>query len=113
MKGRVPLRISAATGLCSNATRRTCGPPGLLRKDLFVVRSWVPADSARGAGPRGRPRSSDLLLPWRDQIRQHADELSVLLTIEQGKPLAEAREGSHHGMAEFLELKYRCVEGIG
>ncbi len=23
------------------------------------------------------------------------------------------REGSHHGMDEFLELKYLCVDGIG
>jgi succinate-semialdehyde dehydrogenase/glutarate-semialdehyde dehydrogenase len=23
------------------------------------------------------------------------------------------REGSHHGMDEFLELKYLCIDGIG
>ena len=23
------------------------------------------------------------------------------------------REGSHHGMDEFLELKYLCVDGLG
>jgi succinate-semialdehyde dehydrogenase/glutarate-semialdehyde dehydrogenase len=50
------------------------------------------ADTARGDwAARPATERSDLLLAWHDQIRQHADELSVLLTIEQGKPLAEAK----------------------
>lgn len=84
----------------------------LLREDMFVDNSWVPADSARG------------------------EELSVLLTIEQslgfgvvgvstgaisceGAPFggmtqsAIEREDSHRGMAEFLELKYLCMDGVG
>jgi succinate-semialdehyde dehydrogenase / glutarate-semialdehyde dehydrogenase len=100
---------------------------GLLREDLFVGSSWVPAagadrlavtdpatgtvlayvacatapdvataievaDSARAQwAARPATERSDLLLAWHDQIRQHADELAVLLTIEQGKPLAEAK----------------------
>jgi succinate-semialdehyde dehydrogenase/glutarate-semialdehyde dehydrogenase len=49
------------------------------------------ADAARAQwATRPATERSDLLLAWHDQIRQHADELAVLLTIEQGKPLAEA-----------------------
>jgi succinate-semialdehyde dehydrogenase/glutarate-semialdehyde dehydrogenase len=99
---------------------------GLLREELFIDNSWVPAtggeqlavtdpasgavlarvasagaadvgvaigaaDSARGAW-RARPATerADLLMAWHDQIRRHAEQLAVLLTIEQGKPLAEA-----------------------
>jgi len=100
---------------------------GLLREDLFIGNSWVPAaagerlevsDPATGAvlahvasagaqdvtgaiavadaarahwAGRPAPERADLLLAWHDQIKQHADELAVLLTIEQGKPLAEAK----------------------
>jgi succinate-semialdehyde dehydrogenase/glutarate-semialdehyde dehydrogenase len=100
---------------------------GLLRADLFIDNSWVPAtgadrlavtdpatgvvlayvacasardvtdaitvaDTAR-ADWSARPATerADLLLAWHDQIRQHAEELALLLTLEQGKPLAEAR----------------------
>jgi succinate-semialdehyde dehydrogenase / glutarate-semialdehyde dehydrogenase len=100
---------------------------GLLREDLFIDSSWVPAAggerlavtdpatgvvlayvasaSARDASDAitvadsaladwsARPATerADLLLAWYDQIRRHAEELAVLLTLEQGKPLAEAR----------------------
>jgi succinate-semialdehyde dehydrogenase / glutarate-semialdehyde dehydrogenase len=100
---------------------------GLLREDLFIDNTWLPAtggerlpvtdpatgavlayvacaaaldvagaigvaDAARAAwAARPATERSDLLLAWHDQIRQHADELAVLLTIEQGKPLAEAK----------------------
>ena len=50
------------------------------------------ADSAR-ADWSARPATerADLLMAWHEQIRQHTDELALLLTLEQGKPLAEAR----------------------
>ena len=100
---------------------------GLLREDLFIDSSWVPAaggerlavtDPASGvvlayvasasardvtdaitvadsalADWSARPATerADLLLAWYDQIRRHAEELALLLTLEQGKPLAEAR----------------------
>jgi succinate-semialdehyde dehydrogenase/glutarate-semialdehyde dehydrogenase len=80
---------------------------------------------------------SDILYGWYDLISGNADELAKLLTLEQGKPVKEAkgeiayaasfvrfyaeearqesglgREGSHHGLDEFLELKYLCFGEI-
>ena len=34
---------------------------------------------------------ADMLLRWYDLIQTHTDDLAVLLTLEQGKPVAEAR----------------------
>jgi succinate-semialdehyde dehydrogenase / glutarate-semialdehyde dehydrogenase len=100
---------------------------GLLREDLFIGGSWVPAsdgarlevrDPATGetvgaaasatAGDAGdavvaaqraqrgwaatpATERAEILWRWQALITEHRDELSGLLTIEQGKPLAEAR----------------------
>lgn len=44
----------------------------------------------------------DLLKAWATAIRAHADELAILITCEQGKPLVEARQEIDYG-AGFLE----------
>ncbi|MFA5902153.1 MAG: NAD-dependent succinate-semialdehyde dehydrogenase [Hyphomicrobium sp.] len=46
---------------------------------------------------------SKILRRWYDLIVEHADELALLLTREQGKPLAEARGEIIYG-ANFVEL---------
>lgn len=48
--------------------------------------------------PRER---GDYLIAWRDLILANRDELAALLTLEQGKPLAEARGEIEYG-AEFI-----------
>jgi succinate-semialdehyde dehydrogenase/glutarate-semialdehyde dehydrogenase len=127
MKGPVPAEDLGGYRALVERHAADLRAAGLLREDLFVDNSWVPAtggdrlavtdpatgtvlgyvacatapdvtaaigvaDSARGDwAARPATERSDLLLAWHDQIRQHADELSALLTIEQGKPLAEAK----------------------
>lgn len=46
---------------------------------------------------------SQILRRWYDLIIEHADELALLLTVEQGKPLAEAKGEIIYG-ANFVEL---------
>ena len=46
---------------------------------------------------------SQVLRRWYDLIMEHADELALLLTTEQGKPLAEAKGEILYG-ASFVEL---------
>ena len=46
---------------------------------------------------------SKIIRRWYDLIMEHADELALLLTREQGKPLAEARGEIIYG-ANFVEL---------
>lgn len=58
--------------------------------------AW-PAWRATPAKERGR-----LLRCWKDLVLEHIDELALILTMEQGKPLAEAR-GEIMGGAGFLD----------
>jgi succinate-semialdehyde dehydrogenase/glutarate-semialdehyde dehydrogenase len=46
---------------------------------------------------------AQILRRWYDLIIEHADELALLLTVEQGKPLAEAKGEIIYG-ANFVEL---------
>ncbi len=57
----------------------------------------LPAWRARSALDRGR-----LLNRWAQLLRQHSEDLALLMTSEQGKPLAEAR-GEVAYAASFLE----------
>jgi succinate-semialdehyde dehydrogenase/glutarate-semialdehyde dehydrogenase len=57
----------------------------------------LPAWRARSALDRGR-----LLNRWAQLLRQHTDDLALLMTSEQGKPLAESR-GEVAYAASFLE----------
>jgi succinate-semialdehyde dehydrogenase/glutarate-semialdehyde dehydrogenase len=57
-----------------------------------VAQAIAAADSARrGWAARPATERAEALLRWHDQILANAEQLAVLLTIEQGKPLAEAR----------------------
>jgi succinate-semialdehyde dehydrogenase/glutarate-semialdehyde dehydrogenase len=60
----------------------------------------------RAFGPWSRrlaKERSQILRRWYDLIVEHADELALILTAEQGKPLAEARGEIVYG-AGFVEL---------
>jgi succinate-semialdehyde dehydrogenase/glutarate-semialdehyde dehydrogenase len=57
-----------------------------------VAQAISAAESARpGWAARPATDRADALLRWHDQILANAEQLAVMLTIEQGKPLAEAR----------------------
>jgi succinate-semialdehyde dehydrogenase / glutarate-semialdehyde dehydrogenase len=71
---------------------------GDVRGAVGAAERALPGWSRRPAGER-----ADAMMRGHDLIRQHRDELAVLLTIEQGKPLAEAR-GEIEYSAAFVKF---------
>ena len=67
------------------------------RRAIEAAAAALPAWSARTAKER-----SIVLRRWFDLIMQHQEDLAVLMTAEQGKPLAEAR-GEIAYAASFIE----------
>lgn len=86
-------------------------------------------DAAEGAFPLWRGtlacKRGNALRRWASAMRRKKTQLAQIIVLEQGKPLAEAeaevlyaagfkqsglgREGSRHGIQEYMELKYVCV----
>jgi succinate-semialdehyde dehydrogenase/glutarate-semialdehyde dehydrogenase len=68
------------------------------------TRRAVQAAEAAGPGWRGLParERAATLLRWHRLMLDHADDLALLMTLEQGKPLAEARSEVHYA-ASFIE----------
>ncbi|EGY25524.1 succinate-semialdehyde dehydrogenase [Desulfovibrio sp. A2] len=62
-----------------------CGKAETARAIAAAARAW-PAWRALTALQR-----ADIMLRWRDLIMQNQDDLAKLMTLEQGKPLPEAR----------------------
>lgn len=67
------------------------------RQAIQAARAAFPAWAALTAKERAK-----LLRRWHDLILAHQEELAILLTLEQGKPLAEARGEIAYG-ASFVE----------
>jgi succinate-semialdehyde dehydrogenase/glutarate-semialdehyde dehydrogenase len=67
------------------------------RRAIAAAEAALPAWRARTAQDRGR-----ILRRWFELMLAHQDDLAVLMTAEQGKPLAEAR-GEIAYAASFLE----------
>ena len=63
--------------------------------DLGAAETRRAIDAASAAFPEWRalpaPKRSALLEAWFNAISQHVDDLAKILTVEQGKPLAEAK----------------------
>ncbi len=74
--------------------------------DLGAAETRRAIAAAAAAWPAWRARTAKdraaLLRRWHDLILQHTDDLAVLLTLECGKPLAEARGEIVYG-ASFIE----------
>jgi succinate-semialdehyde dehydrogenase / glutarate-semialdehyde dehydrogenase len=68
-----------------------------------AFKSWKKTTHAERAG---------LLERWHDLIRQHEEDLALLLTLEQGKPLAEARGEIRYG-ASFVKWFAEEARRIG
>jgi succinate-semialdehyde dehydrogenase/glutarate-semialdehyde dehydrogenase len=64
-----------------------------IEKAQIAFESWKKTTASRRAR---------LLRKWYDLIRKHVDDLAYLLTLEQGKPLAEAKGEIKYG-ASFIE----------
>ena len=73
--------------------------------DLGVAHARAAIEEARSALPAWRallPRQrADLLMEWRRLILANSESLAQLLTLEQGKPVADARGEIAYG-AEFI-----------
>lgn len=85
--------------------------------DLGVQETREAIEAARRAFPSwskllARERAN-ILRRWYDLIAEHADDLALLLTREQGKPLAEARGEILYGASfvEFYAEQAKRVEG--
>jgi succinate-semialdehyde dehydrogenase/glutarate-semialdehyde dehydrogenase len=98
--------IDAASGATVNVTNPATGAvigsvPSLgldeTRAAIAAAAAAFPAWAARTAKDR-----AGLLRRWHDLMLQHADDLAILMTAEQGKPLAEAR-GEIGYAASFIE----------
>ena len=82
------------------------------RGDRPRSRPWAPPRPTPPSRPRTAPSAwskrlakerSKIIRRWYELIVEHADELALLLTKEQGKPLAEAKGEIIYGAA-FVEL---------
>ena len=75
------------------------------RMGAAETRRAIDGRAARAAGLEGRcwPRTArGIMRRWADLMLEHAEQLAVLLTTEQGKPLAESRVEVAYA-ASFLE----------
>ena len=73
------------------STRRELGRiprlgPAETRRALLAAEAAFPAWRRRPAHERGK-----ILLTWADLLVAHSDDLARIMTLEQGKPLAESR----------------------
>ena len=73
-----------------------CGPAET-RRAIAAAEAALPAWRAKTAAQRGA-----LLRRWNDLILENTEDLALLMTLEQGKPLAESRGEVRYG-ASFIE----------
>jgi succinate-semialdehyde dehydrogenase/glutarate-semialdehyde dehydrogenase len=98
----IPARDGATAPVTNPATRETLGTvprcgAAETRQAIEAASAAWPAWRARTAGDR-----ATLLLKLRDLMLDHREDLAVLMTAEQGKPLSESR-GEIAYAASFLE----------
>jgi succinate-semialdehyde dehydrogenase/glutarate-semialdehyde dehydrogenase len=70
------------------------------------------ASAFKGWKSRTHAERAALLERWHDLMRQHEEDLALLLTLEQGKPLAEARGEIRYG-ASFVKWFAEEARRIG
>lgn len=73
-----------------------CGPAETNRA-IAAAEAALPAWRSKTAAQRGA-----ILRRWNDLILEHLDDLALLMTLEQGKPLAESKGEVRYG-ASFIE----------
>ena len=85
--------------------------------DLGAAETARAIDAANRAWPVWRARTakerSSLLRRWFELIMAHQEDLAVLMTLEQGKPLAESRGEIAYGAAfvEWFAEEAKRIEG--
>jgi succinate-semialdehyde dehydrogenase/glutarate-semialdehyde dehydrogenase len=74
--------------------------------DLEIDQVRDAIDAAESAWPAWRERTAKdraaLLMRWRDLVLENQDDLAAIMTLEQGKPLGEARNEIRYA-ASFIE----------
>ena len=90
------VEVSNPADGASLGTVPNCGGAETARAIAAAEKAW-PAWRAKTAKERAA-----ILRRWHDLMHQHVEDLAVLMTAEQGKPLAEAR-GEVGYAASFLE----------
>ena len=95
-------RSGDATEVDNPATRETIGTVPAFGRD--ETRAAIEAAEAAWSGWRSRPAKerAGLLRRWFELLMAYQDDLAVLMTTEQGKPLAESR-GEIAYAASFIE----------
>ncbi len=96
------IAADAVLPVINPATGETLG--SVPRLDRAAVRQAIVAADAALPAWRGllAKERAGMLRRWHDLVLQHADDLARIITLEQGKPLAEAR-GEVIYAAGFLE----------
>ena len=97
---------AADSGLMFPVTNPATGATLVQIADMGVAETRRAIDAAGRALPGWRAKTAKeraaVLRKWYDLILAHADDLALLMTSEQGKPLAEARGEVVYG-ASFIE----------
>ena len=97
---------AADSGLMFPVTNPATGATLVQVADMGVAETRRAIDAAGRALPGWRAKTAKeraaVLRKWYDLILAHADDLALLMTSEQGKPLAEARGEVVYG-ASFIE----------
>jgi len=98
--------MDAADGRCFEVSNPADGSVLASVPDMGAVETRRAIDAAAAALPAWRARTAKeraaILRKWFELIMAHQDDLAVLMTSEQGKPLAEARGEVAYG-ASFIE----------
>src|SRR4026207_53182 len=85
---------------------RPSGRSGGARPRRGATETRRAIEAANNAWPAWRAKTAKeraaLLRKWYEQMMQHQEDLAVLMTTEQGKPLAESRGEIAYGAA-FIE----------
>ena len=84
------------------ATGETLGSVPRLGLSKSIGRSRRPRTLSLVGGREPQKERSTLLRRWFNLMLEHQDDLAVLMTLEQGKPLTEAR-GENRVCGPFIE----------
>ncbi|ABL73029.1 NAD-dependent succinate-semialdehyde dehydrogenase [Paracoccus denitrificans] len=98
--------VDAASGAVVQVTDPATGQVMGTIPDLSAAETRAAIDAADAAFASWKKRShaerAALLERWFDLMNQHAEDLALILTLEQGKPLSEARGEIAYG-ASFVK----------
>ena len=89
-------------------------PPGILPPPPELP---VPGGAPKYVGPAGRGKASPAkrkhtLIRFAELIRENADELALLETIDMGKPISDSRQIDIPGAAKTITFYGECADKV-